>query len=180
VKRPSKRQIQKFNELGIFQADWYAQAYPDVAASGMNAVEHYLTIGARLGRDPAPGISNRFARAAYGVNNPEHEPFTRLADLARRDGAAPQPKRNSVLFGAFQVAQRGQHDLAIKLARQHLPDDLASTADILEANAALARADEGAWLAAFNRYLASRSSGPVSLSGDVRSLIGCRPARRSP
>lgn len=35
---------------GAFDADWYLARYPDVALLGMDALEHYRWIGARLGR----------------------------------------------------------------------------------------------------------------------------------
>lgn len=41
---------------GQFDADWYLEQYPDVALSGMDPAEHFLWIGAKLGRSPVrPG-----------------------------------------------------------------------------------------------------------------------------
>jgi hypothetical protein len=37
-----------------FDAGWYVQRYPDVAACGMDPLEHYLWLGWRLQRQPAP------------------------------------------------------------------------------------------------------------------------------
>lgn len=42
---------------GQFDPDWYGAAYPDVPASGMDPAEHFLWIGARLGRSPLPPVS---------------------------------------------------------------------------------------------------------------------------
>ena len=41
-------------DSGLFDEDWYRQTYPDVEQSGLGAIEHYLTIGAREGRNPGP------------------------------------------------------------------------------------------------------------------------------
>lgn len=37
---------------GQFDAQWYREQYPDVASSGMDPAEHFLWIGAKLGRSP--------------------------------------------------------------------------------------------------------------------------------
>ncbi|WP_098418769.1 hypothetical protein [Marinobacter sp. LV10MA510-1] len=37
-----------------FDADWYLQAYPDVAKAGVNPYQHYLTYGQFEGRQPGP------------------------------------------------------------------------------------------------------------------------------
>lgn len=70
-----------------FDADFYRTAFPDVAAAGMDPLEHFLTYGWREGRDPNPSFSIRNYLeeypevAARGVNpfvwyltRPETEP----------------------------------------------------------------------------------------------------------
>lgn len=37
-----------------FDADWYTKTYPDVALSGMDAAQHYLTFGLQFGRAKGP------------------------------------------------------------------------------------------------------------------------------
>jgi hypothetical protein len=39
---------------GLFDADYYSARYPDVAASGLDLVDHYLQVGAAKGYDPSP------------------------------------------------------------------------------------------------------------------------------
>ena len=51
----------------FFDADWYLARYPDVAMLGMDPAEHYLWLGARLGRDPSPAFSTR----GYIAANPD-------------------------------------------------------------------------------------------------------------
>src|SRR5207302_3920990 len=61
-------------ESGLFDAEWYVRAYPDVAMIGMDALEHYLWLGAILRRDPSKHFSaaNYLSRypdvAAAGIN----------------------------------------------------------------------------------------------------------------
>lgn len=52
--RSSEADIAALKASGRFDEAWYASAYPDVGASGMDPAEHYLWIGARLGRRPLP------------------------------------------------------------------------------------------------------------------------------
>lgn len=45
---------------GLFDVDWYLARYPDVAASGLDPIDHYLRIGAALGYDPNPLFDTNF------------------------------------------------------------------------------------------------------------------------
>ena len=45
---------------GLFDVDWYLATYPDVAASGMDPVDHYLQVGAALGYNPNPLFDTNF------------------------------------------------------------------------------------------------------------------------
>jgi len=44
-------------EAAAFDPGWYLAAYPDVALSGLDPLEHYLRYGAPLGRAPGPGLA---------------------------------------------------------------------------------------------------------------------------
>ncbi len=50
---------------GLFDSGWYAETYPDVAASGLLPVLHYLRAGAAKGYSPSP----RFDAAFYLAQN---------------------------------------------------------------------------------------------------------------
>lgn len=45
-----EEEIAIFLNNGRFDAEWYSREYPDVAMLGMSPAEHYLLIGAKLGR----------------------------------------------------------------------------------------------------------------------------------
>lgn len=49
---------------GFFEPDWYLSRYPDVAASGSEALHHYVNFGAAEGRDP-----NRFFDGAWYITH---------------------------------------------------------------------------------------------------------------
>ena len=86
-----------------FHREWYLRANPDVAASGVDPVVHYVVHGAREGREPGPWFSgqryldcNPDVRAA-GVNPLSHYILFGLAE-GRSGGesqlaALPQPER---------------------------------------------------------------------------------------
>jgi hypothetical protein len=47
-------QVETIRASRLFDADWYVARYPDAAASGLDPVVHYLTVGAVQGHDPNP------------------------------------------------------------------------------------------------------------------------------
>ena len=49
----------------LFDAQWYYQQYPDVAASGMSAAEHYICFGAQEGRNPGPVFDTQWYYRNY-------------------------------------------------------------------------------------------------------------------
>lgn len=51
----------------LFDAEWYIRQYPDVAAAGLNPVEHYVFHGAAEGRNPSAEFDTSF----YLSNNPD-------------------------------------------------------------------------------------------------------------
>jgi glycosyltransferase involved in cell wall biosynthesis len=50
---------------GAVDAKWYLAQYPDVAASGMDPVEHYELFGRHEGRDPSGALTSQFHRNDY-------------------------------------------------------------------------------------------------------------------
>lgn len=59
--------VELIRNSAYFDAAWYLQAYPDVAASGMDAAAHYLEFGGFEKRNPGPG----FDSARYVDQNPD-------------------------------------------------------------------------------------------------------------
>ena len=55
------------NRTDLFDPAWYATAYPDVAASGLDPAFHYALLGGRQGRNPGP----RFCPKRYYDIHPE-------------------------------------------------------------------------------------------------------------
>lgn len=57
--------MQLLSELGLFDERWYRERNPDVALSGLPALEHYLLLGISLGRAPGPGFDPEGYLAVY-------------------------------------------------------------------------------------------------------------------
>jgi glycosyltransferase involved in cell wall biosynthesis/GT2 family glycosyltransferase len=58
MKRIRKKELEALQSSGLFDEKWYLEQYPDVKMLGMNALEHYLWIGQKLGRSPAASRPN--------------------------------------------------------------------------------------------------------------------------
>ncbi len=52
--RASKENVDAIRHCGLFDESWYLEQYPDVRILEMDPVEHYLWLGARIGRNPSP------------------------------------------------------------------------------------------------------------------------------
>lgn len=97
---------------GLFDADYYLRRNPDVAAAGLDPVNHYIERGASELRDPGPYFSTRwyverYPDVAASGKNPLHHFIVygyserRLPRPAGGTGLlAPDPER----FGAVQPA----------------------------------------------------------------------------
>lgn len=58
---------------GLFDAAWYATTYPDIGASKMPPIVHYLKHGAAEGRDPSPQFSTRAYLWRHPLIDPNEE-----------------------------------------------------------------------------------------------------------
>jgi hypothetical protein len=52
--------VAMIRDSGLFDEAWYLATYPDAADSGLDPIEHYLTIGAPAGHDPNPLFDTGF------------------------------------------------------------------------------------------------------------------------
>jgi glycosyltransferase involved in cell wall biosynthesis len=76
----------------LFDAMWYVAQYPDVAATGMSPLAHYLLFGAAEGRDPMPFFDSDWYLAqhpdvaAVGMN-----PLVHYLRFGAAEGRDPHP-----------------------------------------------------------------------------------------
>ena len=67
MKQISDKDLAAIQRSGLFDETWYAVEYPDVKLLGMDPIEHYLWVGARIGRNP----SKEFNSSHYLLANPD-------------------------------------------------------------------------------------------------------------
>ena len=77
------------NDSGLFNPSWYLERYPDLAAAGVDPLDHYLRQGASELRDPSPYFSaKRYAREhgyhSWAATNP-------LVDFIEKGGSQRLP-----------------------------------------------------------------------------------------
>ena len=84
--------------------NWYVNAYPDVAALGLDPARHYLLYGAAMGRNPGKGFDTRFYLERYPeVLESGMNPLLHYILLGRDRNYMPRPERE-----ADPLAQVGQ------------------------------------------------------------------------
>lgn len=57
---PHAEAVAMIRDSGLFDEAWYLASYPDAASSGLDPIEHYLTIGAARGDNPHPLFDTGF------------------------------------------------------------------------------------------------------------------------
>jgi glycosyltransferase involved in cell wall biosynthesis len=149
MRSATKEDIALLKDSGVFDADWYRSAYPDVRSLRMDPAEHYLRYGQSMGRMSADG---------------EQIDISILKKLKE----LPVPKKDRTLMEANEICLSETDTLGLAYARRHLPEEFFYTIEILRANASLRRGDEAAWLRHLNAYLANFDVAPVQLGeGDT-------------
>lgn len=70
--------VKKAIEAALFDREWYLSTYPDVSTTGLDPINHYMSYGALLGRNPSPNFDTAFYLKKYpdvassGQNPLEH------------------------------------------------------------------------------------------------------------
>jgi len=60
-----EEQLRTIAGSGQIHGKWYTESYPDVTQSGLSPAEHYLRLGAEMGRNPRRGFDTRFYLDTY-------------------------------------------------------------------------------------------------------------------
>jgi tetratricopeptide (TPR) repeat protein len=70
----------------LFDADWYRQAYSDVAAAGLDPIDHYIERGARQGRIPGPLFDAGDYAERYGDVRATHvNPLLHFLEVGKQE-----------------------------------------------------------------------------------------------
>ncbi|MGA0545068.1 glycosyltransferase [Brevundimonas sp. VNH65] len=164
-----------------FDEAWYVARYGDVEYAEFDPRTHWLKYGSRMGRDPSPDTPMAFYRQTHGHHAKAFE--NRTAGAFERLNEDPDLPADSqfVLKAASEIVETHGHDLALRLAERHLPEDLLGGLEALKANAAAAAGDFEGWTASINRYLAGQGLAPIMLDMSRPQLVdrfSCREVSR--
>ncbi len=88
----SSDHIKIINDSSFFDEEIYAAQYPDIAHSGMSPAEHYLRVGAFIGRDPGPEFDSVAYLSTYlDVTARRDNPLVHYEMHGRGEGRSPTP-----------------------------------------------------------------------------------------
>jgi len=159
----SFRQGDKLGEAllasGLFDATWYSTRYCDVELTGMPPIQHFLSVGMLLGRDPGPDFSEDFMRAVA----PHLRATAKSALQLHLEGGELEVPQDRVMLGAKALADLGRSEDAMRLARRYLGGAAERPLKLFSANGALDRGDFQGWLSYLNDYLAPYDILPIRL-----------------
>lgn len=85
--KKKRAQVRLLKASGLFDSTWYRSAYPDVALSGMDPVEHYLLYGAAEGRNPSPQFDTQgYLRSNEDVAEAGMNPLVHFVKFGKAEG----------------------------------------------------------------------------------------------
>jgi len=117
LSKGQKNRRKLIEQSDLFDAAWYLQQNADVARSGVDPVAHYLSHGAREGRDPSPFFStNGYKREHADVDFSHQNPLVHYLTRAERPNESEQP---SLQVESAPVSRLASPPLQRALAHVH-------------------------------------------------------------
>ena len=96
-------------QSGRFDAAYYLATNPDVAAAGIDPLEHWRTTGWREGRDPNAAFDTQFYLAGLAGSLAGLDPLEHFKTVGRAEGRHPAPPPSpelAAMFGALRRVDR--------------------------------------------------------------------------
>ena len=88
---PSAETMRALRESGLFDERHYRGAYPELVASGIDLMTHYLTLGHREGRNPSSSFSTTYYRSKYLAGDPKVNPLVHYYETGAERGYITVP-----------------------------------------------------------------------------------------
>ena len=86
-----EQEIALIQSSGLFNAEWYLQAYPEVAKADIGPLEHYLKHGAAEGLNPSTEFDTQFYLSKNGdVREAAINPLLHYIQYGREEGRPPK------------------------------------------------------------------------------------------
>jgi glycosyltransferase involved in cell wall biosynthesis/SAM-dependent methyltransferase len=93
--------------VGLFDAAWYATAYPDIVDAGVDPLWHYAMHGARQGRDPNAMFSTSWYLTTYpDVADEGLNPLLHYFEHGAAEGRDPSPRFDTDWYLAMNADVR--------------------------------------------------------------------------
>jgi glycosyltransferase involved in cell wall biosynthesis len=90
--RISEAEKKLIEDSDLFDRDWYLKTYPDVEASGIDALDHFVHFGSLVLRSPCPLFDAKFyARNAGAENDLTFHPLLHYLRVGWRQRCNPHP-----------------------------------------------------------------------------------------
>ncbi|MGO3783130.1 MAG: hypothetical protein ACTJG4_09465 [Vreelandella alkaliphila] len=87
-----QQQKKQVAHSGLFDAEWYLQAYPDIAEAAIDPIEHYLTMGAYEGRNPSEVFDTSWYLLYYqDVTDSGLNPLVHYIRYGQKENRATRP-----------------------------------------------------------------------------------------
>lgn len=103
----SSREMEIIRDSGLFDRHAYMQMYPDVAASGMDPIEHYIMHGVREGRNPSVWFDTSFYLAEYpDVASSGMNPLQHFHEYGWKEWRNPSPKFDTAQYANEHMADQ--------------------------------------------------------------------------
>ena len=85
--RRYRRDLELVEQSGLFDAQWYLSAYPDVAGAGLDPLRHFMTVGWRESRAPGPMFTtSKYLRANPDVADTGMNPLLHFIQFGIAEG----------------------------------------------------------------------------------------------
>lgn len=95
----SRRTARQLMKSALFDAEWYAREYPDIAESGRSPVRHYVEEGYLRGYRPNPLFDTRWYLEQYeDVRRAGINPLLHYAMYGFREGRDPGPDFQTIFY----------------------------------------------------------------------------------
>ncbi len=87
-----QQQKKQVAHSGLFDAEWYLQAYPDIAEAAIDPIEHYLMMGAYEGRNPSEVFDTSWYLLYYqDVTDSGFNPLVHYIRYGQKENRATRP-----------------------------------------------------------------------------------------
>jgi hypothetical protein len=90
------RELELVRKSSLFDSEWYLRTYPDVAEAGLNALDHYMSVGWREGRDPGPDFAtSSYLKANRDVAMAGVNPLLHFVEFGDEEGRGSSAHRSA-------------------------------------------------------------------------------------